>query len=119
MELSTRIVLHLWAAANYEGVVFNDPTTNYRRFTQKGIEEWMEMWVRDNADEDFDSKAFVILATKGIRDGLDWKTITETAENWAWRFFVEDLFRSDDEADSPDYDQLWTEIKRDTKFVWG
>ena len=118
MDLSTKIVLHLWVMREYEGVGYGDPKMNYKRFARADLEEFMDAWVDEHADEDFDNKAFVIFATPGIRKKLDWESITKKAEDYAWRFFVCDLFREDDDCADDDYNALWDEIYNDTDFEW-
>ena len=115
MELSSKIVLNRWAYCLYEGVGYSNPACFYRDFTREEIEEFMDDWVEDNAHEDFDNKTFVLFATRGIRNSLNWDVITRKAEEWAWRFFVADLFWDEPDAD---YTGLWCEIERETDFEW-
>ncbi len=82
----------------YDGCWCSNPCDYYSGFEIKDIQFAMDEWVKVWADEDYDTSHFVIFATKGIRNGLDYELLSAEYEAWAWRFFVEALFEDDDDG---------------------
>lgn len=110
MNKTHKIVMRVLLDTAYDGVWSYNPCHYYAGFDIKDIQSAMDEWVKAWAGEDYDTPEFVIFATKGIRNGLDYALLSAEYEAWAWRFFVEGLFEDDDEG--AEWNRILAEIER-------
>lgn len=117
--MTHKLVLRMLFNLTYEGTTYSDVENYYQPYTKEDFNYWMDEYVENNAEEDYDDKTFIVLATRGIRDGLDYELLGRVWEEMSWEMFVYELFHGDEEdEDSKKYWENYHKVESRVMCDW-